>query len=174
MKQNKGFTLMEILAVLLVIAVIASFAVPLIKSVRREMQYQKAKAAGVQLAEAVRSFYADSKGCFVFHDAESDQSVFYGADAAGGSCPNNNPVKTGVPNYCPEGAAGGPQAVFACGYLSPKIFVDLPYNFKVLDPRNNYEDDGFAEGSFVKGMENMDGGRWFVVNRDMTITEDDD
>lgn len=159
MNNNKGFTLMEILAVLLVIAVIASFAVPIIKSVRREMRYQKAKAAAVQLAEAVRSYYTNTKGCLATGD-------FYGEDA-GGSCPNTLSAKTGIPDNC--GNESNPvKYLFGCGYISPKVFVDLPYNFLVVDPRDN--------DFFIKGTEQGEGnnGRWFQINRDMTITEDDD
>ena len=159
---------MEVLAVLLVIAVIASFAVPVVKSVRRTMRYQKAKAAGIQLAEAIRSFYTDSKGCLQFHDSEA--LGFSGADAAaGGACPSNNPIRTGIPVCSDEAkAATAPTAVFTCGYLSAKMFVDLPYTFKVYDPRIT------ENGEFVTGTENMTDGRYFTVNRDMTITEDDD
>lgn len=158
MKNTKGFTLMEILAVLLVIAVVASFAVPLIKSVRREMRYQKAKAAGVQLAEAVKSFYTNTKGCLATGE-------FSGADTAGVTCPADHSASTGIPGGC----SGGATVVFGCGYISPKMFVDLPYTFTVSDPRS--ED---SEGVLVTGTENMEGGRSFTINRDMTITEDDD
>lgn len=151
---------MEILAVLLVIAVIASFAVPLVKSVREEMRYQKAKAAGVQLAEAVRSFYTDSKGCFDL------SSSFHAADATGGTCPSNNPIKTGIPS-CSESDKAKLGDIFACGYLSPKMFVDLPYTFTVSDPRSS-EDEVFIRGD-ESGTE-----RWFIVKRDMTIKEDEE
>lgn len=157
---------MEILAVLLVIAVIASFAVPIVKSVRREMNYQKAKAAGVQLAEAVRSLYTDSKGCLEFHEDE-ENAGFSGADAASGDCPDNNPVKTGVPICDDTIPKLTPTSVFRCGYLSTKMFVDLPYTFKVLDPRIR------EDGAFIIGTENGTE-RSFTVNQDMTITESDD
>ncbi len=156
MENKTGFTLMEILAVLLVIAVVASFAVPVIKSVRREMRYQKAKAAAVQLAEAVRSFYTDTKGCLA-------SGSFVGPDASGVSCPAGHSVLTGVPGSC----GGGATVVFGCGYISPKMFVDLPYTFQVFDPRSE-------TGVFVTGTENMTDGHSFTINRDMTITEDDD
>ena len=110
MEQNKGFTLMEILAVLLVIAVIASFAMPIVKSVREEMRYQKAKAAAVQLAEAVRSFYTDSKGCLTFDTPDAEDNGFSGADAGvSTTCPNDNPIQTGVPT-CLASNAARPQA----------------------------------------------------------------
>ena len=163
MRNKQGFTLMEILAVLLVIAVIASFAVPLIKSVRREMRYQKAKAAAVQLAEAVRSFYTDTKGCLATTDPTTQPDGFFGPDAASGTCPEI--AKTGIP--CRQTVAA--TAVFGCGYISPKMFVDLPYNFVVEDPRTS------ENNVFITGTEQGEtDGRWFKVNRDMTITEADD
>ena len=54
--NKQGFTLMEILAVLLVIAVVTTFAVPVIKSVRKEVQYRQATFAAAKMAEAVRAF----------------------------------------------------------------------------------------------------------------------
>lgn len=162
MKNKQGFTLMEILAVLLVIAVIASFAVPLIKSVRREMRYQKAKAAAVQLAEAVRSFYTDTKGCLATGNPAGSEG-FFGPDAANGTCPDI--AKAGVPCRTEVPIT----SVFGCGYISPKIFVDLPYQFEVLDPR--IQDDG----TFIRATEHGETSpRSLVVNRDMTITEDED
>lgn len=164
MKNNQGFTLMEILAVLLVIAVIASFAVPMIKSVRREMRYQKAKSAGMQLAEAVRSFYTNTKGCLPL----TDENGFFGPDASSGTCPINHPAKTGIPSTAAT-CTGGVGAVFGCGYISPKMFVDLPYNFTVEDPRTS------TDNVFITGTEQGEtDGLWFKINRDMTITEKDD
>jgi len=162
MKNRKGFTLMEILAVLLVIAVIASFAVPVVKSVRREMRYQKAKVAGMQLAEAVRSFYTDTKGCLAI-----DEEGFYAPDAAEATvCPANHTITTGVPGNCESNLKA--RIVFACNYISPKMFIDLPYTFRVYDPRVYSTMGTFIEGD-EEGSE-----RKFFINRDMTINEDED
>lgn len=168
MKRNQGFTLMEILAVLLVIAVIASFAVPLIKSVRREIRYQRAKSAGVQLAEAVRSFYTDAKGCFKF-DTDTTNG-FTGTEAAAATCPNTNPISTGS-STCEDADKAAPTAVFGCNYLSAKMFVDLPYRFTVLNPRAS-DNDEFIIGTENVGSGNVgSGARQFVIYRDMTIRD---
>lgn len=159
MNTKQGFTLMEILAVLLVIAVIASFAVPLVKSVRREMRYQKAKAAAVQLAEVVRSFYTDSKGRLAAGGSITPETA-----ANPGECPTDNPIRTGVPNPGTDDV----KIVIACDYISAKMFVDLPYTFYVVDPRTS------TDGAFVTGTEFGESSpRSFTVNRDMTITEED-
>ena len=164
MNNNKAFTLMEILAVLLVIAVVASFTVPVIKSVRREMRYQKAKTAGVQIAEAVRSFYTDTKGCLV-----SNMTGFLGGDMMTSSCNNTNPIKTGIPASENSDNCGGVNALFGCKYISTKVFTDLPYTFYVADKAN-------LDEFLVKGVENPGGenARWFSITRDMVIVEDDD
>ena len=78
-------------------------------------------------------------------------------------------IKTGIPGNC--GNSTDPvEYVFGCGYISPKMFVDLPYTFTVFNPRS--ED---SEGILITGAESgIEGGRSFTINRDMTITEDDD
>ena len=53
---------MEILFVLLVIALVVSFAVPAIRSVRYDVYNSRAKAALKKLAEARRSYYQQTKG----------------------------------------------------------------------------------------------------------------
>ena len=54
LKSKKGFTLMEILAVLLIIAVVLSFAIPAFRSVRFEQRNSSAKAGVKKLSEAER------------------------------------------------------------------------------------------------------------------------
>ena len=174
MRNDRGFTLMEILAVLLVIAVIASFAMPLIKSVRREMRYQQAKAAGVQLAEAVRSFYTDTKGCLAISNA-SEKGLYAPTAAETTACPGQHPITTGergssTDDNCGNNGGLYESIVFACNYISPKMFVSLPYYFKVLDPR--------ADGEiFIEAKEDVldeEGPRSFVIYRDMTVKETED
>ena len=53
---------MEILAVLLVIAVVVSMAVPVFRSVRYEVKNGQAKTAAKKLADAMRSYYQVSRG----------------------------------------------------------------------------------------------------------------
>ena len=120
--MKKGFTLMEILFVLLVIALVVSFAVPAIRSVRYDVYNSRAKAALKKLAEARRSYYQQTKG--------SDISGGFSGSVA------ENYVS---PDYkCQDVAASGipgsrtnsdVSQLFACGFLDWRDFVDLPYNF---------------------------------------------
>lgn len=123
---------MEILAVLLVIAVVVSMAVPVLRSVRYEVKNGQAKNAAHKLAQAVRTYYQVSRG-----GVPRGQSFTPTADsdivlAAPSACVA--PSETGIPLQKTTGSVEIKQ-LFACGYLSFKDFVSLPYTFTVCDPR---------------------------------------
>lgn len=125
--MKKGFTLMEILAVLLVIALVLSLAMPVLRTVRFEMRNSQAKAATRKLAEAVKTYYNVSRGslvtgCFTPSTAAGKTII----QTAPSAC--NSLASTGIPNT--GTAAATPIAqLFACGYLEYKDFVGLPYRF---------------------------------------------
>ena len=68
---------MEILFVLLVIALVVSFAVPAIRSVRYDVYNSRAKAALKKLAEARRSYYQQTKGSDISGGFGSDVSQLF-------------------------------------------------------------------------------------------------
>ena len=122
--NKKGFTLMEVLAVLLVVALVASMAVPAFRYIRREMRYNQARAAAVKLAEALRTYYQQTRGhrmadgCF---QADTETSVLYATVCS-------NWASVGVPgNHA--GETDELDGLFACGYLNPRDFAGLPYLF---------------------------------------------
>ena len=134
--MKKGFTLMEMLAVLLVIAIVLSFAVPAYRSIRYEMYYHRAKTAAVKMAEAIRSYYQQTKG-YVITDGSSFTGTGSGTDSVAGilgsSDTCNNPAATGIPST--EGTRTSTvEQLFKCGYLNAKDFVGLPYRFSACDP----------------------------------------
>ncbi len=128
--MKKGFTLMEILAMLLVIAVVVSMAVPMFRAVRYEIKNSQAKNAAKKMAEAMLSYYQDSRGrlltgCFTPTETEGETLIKTAATAC------NFAGATGIPAYKFNAAAAGDAVsqLFACGYLSYKDFVSLPYEF---------------------------------------------
>lgn len=156
---------MEILAVLLVVAVLASFAVPAIRSIMAEVRYQRAKVAGAKLAEAVRIFYTDSKG-YRINGSISGSSI--GTDIAASVSDCENPAISGIPPY--ETATAGNVDVsqlFFCNYLAVKDFQGLEsYEFNV----------GACAGGAsclvrVSDSSSTHNKGCFSVNRDGTITE---
>ena len=92
--MKKGFTLMEILAVLLILAVVASFAVPVIRSVRADIRYQSAKSSALKMAEAIRSYYTNTKG-YKITGSVGGRDVFLNS-VSSSSC--TNPSATGIPS----------------------------------------------------------------------------
>ena len=129
--SKKGFTLVEILFVLLIIALIVSFALPAFRAVRYDIKNSRAKAALKKLAEARRTFYQNTKGWSI-----TDESSFTGGDAktyATATC--NNPSTTGVPGSKYGTKANvSPAQLFACGFLDWRDFADLPYRFYMCKP----------------------------------------
>ena len=124
--MKKGFTLMEMLAVVLLVALLMSFALPVYRTIRFEMRHSQAEQAAVKMAEAMRSFYAHSKGGYItgsFNPTETaGAQVMMSAESA---CTDR--LKSGIPN-----TSGGEFTIaqlFACGYLSYKDFQGLPYEF---------------------------------------------
>lgn len=122
--RNGGFTLMEILFVLLVIALIISFAVPAFRTVRFDVKNARAQAALKKLAEARHSFYQYSKGADV-------KGSFVGDGAKDLAKPEE--CTEGMPSGIPgkERASVEVGQLFACGFLNWKDFAGVPYTFQV-------------------------------------------
>ena len=118
--MKKGFTLMEILFVLLVIALVVSFAVPAIRSVRYDVYNSRAKAALKKLAEARRSYYQQTKGSDISGGFSGSVAESY----ASYTC--QHVAASGIPGSRTNSDV---SQLFACGFLDWRDFVDLPYNF---------------------------------------------
>lgn len=121
---------MEILAVLLVIAVVVSMAAPVFRAVRYDIKNSQAKKAAKSMAEAMRSYYQISRGlgikmgCF---NPSTDTNVIM---AESSEC--ESPAADGIPYQNAnllDSARSNISQLFACGYLSYKDFASLPYEF---------------------------------------------
>lgn len=129
--MKKGFTLMEVLAVVLILAVIAAFAVPAVRSARTDMKNRQANAAFVQFSQAIAQLNANT-GSFI-----APESSFNPATPAGKAVLYNNNCQEGTATGVPvtrRDANNDPLAIsnlFACGYLNPKDFKGLNYEFVV-------------------------------------------
>ena len=109
---------MEILAVLLIIAVILSFAIPAYNSIRFDQRNNLAKEGVKRLSEAIRSYYQNTKGVQIIGN-------FTGT--ALGTVPACNDLSSsGVPG---RGKTENIMQLFACGYLSGAEYSELPYTF---------------------------------------------
>lgn len=127
---------MEILAVILVIAVVVSLAVPIFRAVRFDLRNAQAKGSLKKLDQAIRTFYQDSRGsnitptCFSGVAGVANCS---NAPLSSSACTNRG--ATGIPSQtvAPRSLV---DELFGCGYLNPKDFAGLPYKFHVCIPND--------------------------------------
>lgn len=165
-----GFTLMEILAVILVVAVIASFLVPAVRSARAEVYYYQAKRSAIKMAEAMRSYYRDSKG-YLF-DTSADTAINgLQKPSSFGDCADS-PAKQGIVSFGNK-VPRDVKELFACNYLSWKDFDGLPYTFR---PTATAADRSVLV-TFT-ALNDKKAGRYktlsFEVKHDMTVDDDDE
>lgn len=161
---------MEVLAVVLILAVVIMFAIPGIRAIRNEIYYQQAKAASVKMADAMRSYYQNTKGYRIqgtlvgkLPPATEATGLTSVIDAAQVPC---NEVSTGIPTYS-TGVATMDQ-LFACDYLSAKDFSGLPYRFEA-------DDTWYAGNVLVRSIgfnaAGTHAGKGWCVYRDSSVTE---
>lgn len=158
--MKKGFTLMEVLAVVVLLAMVVSFAAPAYRAVRFDMKHSQAKLAAKKLAEAVRSYYQVSRGGTI-------QACFRGTDVdglAGGTCVN--PAATGIPQTTAPSALNTAEQLFACGFLTVKDFKGSPYRFCTYRPEDDIATDpvGFVSPLYavVYGTGNAVGSKYVL------------
>ncbi len=123
---------MEVLFVLLVIALVLSFALPAFRAVRYDVYNSRAKDALAKLAEARRSFYQFNKGVDIKSQGGEDISYFMASSArtyASQAC--SNLAASGIPsNSHPDAPV---SQLFSCGFLDWHDFEGLPYTFYICD-----------------------------------------
>ncbi len=178
--NSKGFTLMEVLAVLLILAVVVTFALPGIRLVRDEVRYGQAKNAAIKMADAMRVFYQDSKGYrpvgvlkgkLEADDNDSVENPVSVVTAAQGSC--DHAGYNGVPS---SGTSGGTlhaalAQLFACDYLSTKDFVGLPYQFVANDGLFNADPSILVVAVGTEAAGPRHAGDSWCVYRDSSVSE---
>ncbi len=176
--NTKGFTLMEILAVLLILAVVTMFSLPAVRATRSLMQHHQAKSAAIKMAEAMRVYYQNTKGYLITGQLrgkliDNDARTFSVISAAEQSC--NNTAMTGIPSTTASTSRTSSMAqLFACDYLSTKDFAGLPYTFIAHeDPFNKYNNNDDLILLTVTGT--ADAGKYqnksFTVHRDGSVRE---
>ena len=136
--MKKGFTLMEVLAVILILAMIGAFAAPAFRSIRADITHRRAIHAQELLRDALLQMKAQTGVDILLNQTDGYLGAHY---------TRLNPSDTGTiyATVCQDlGATGIPLSrrsaqarlsvanLFACGYLNPKDFKGLPYSFAIL------------------------------------------
>ncbi len=143
---------MEVLAVLLILAVVSAMVAPTFRSARYDIKQAQAKAAALKVAEATREYYQVSRGqrlkvCFT-PESDDGRNIMQEDEC-------QNPAATGIPRKSAttqttipstpnnNAHANDPEAgrLFACGYLSFKDFTSLPYTFCTYRPSGLPDND---------------------------------
>jgi len=129
MRTQKGFTLMEILFVVLIIAIVIGFAAPVWRAVRADIKNRQAKTALKKLAEARRNYYQSSKGND-FSTGLFVAPINSGTSLDGWAGQTCSGISTsGIPGGSMP--ALSVAKAFACGLLDWRDFKGLPYEFTV-------------------------------------------
>ena len=92
MKSRKGFTLIELMIVVVIVGILAAIIIPLLLSRVEKAKYSEGKAIAGQIATAVRAYVAEEGDAAVqapdlvtdlgFKDNELDGKYFYQGDMA--------------------------------------------------------------------------------------------
>ena len=62
MRKNKGFTLIELMVVILIVAILAAVLAPMLTGRIRQAKWSEGKAGAGTIATALRAFYAENEG----------------------------------------------------------------------------------------------------------------
>ncbi len=110
MKARKGFTLMELLVVVLVMATLAGIMVPRIVDFQKNAKIQNCNANVVNLKKALERYAVDNEGVYPADDS-AFQALFIGTELAPADTkyfPHGGPVcPRGVLYVYSGGATGG-------------------------------------------------------------------
>ncbi|MBO7191037.1 MAG: prepilin-type N-terminal cleavage/methylation domain-containing protein [Elusimicrobiaceae bacterium] len=157
--MQKGFTLMEMLAVGLMLAVIMSLATPVVRSFRYEIKNAQARTAAGKLAQGFRNYLKDMKctevpdyGCF------SPEDDVIQTDASQCTSQKNTGVPTS-PSLCaalPTDRVARQKTLFACGYVAYKDFAKSPYEF-CLGRKKNSADAAAPVSPYYVTVYGLDG-----------------
>lgn len=93
MKNNKGFTLVELIIVIAILAIIMLIAIPNFSGIQQRMQVRADKATAAQIGKAVRVW---------FTDCTTDKALVSGKDNSTGATLNGTDV-TASGKFAPDG-----------------------------------------------------------------------
>lgn len=111
--NKNGFTLAELLVVMVILALLAAVSTPFIKGYMRDAENGRAKSALVQIAEAYKNFKTDYPNASVSGQVTAESR---------GACGDN------AINYKGQ---NGSEILVNCKYLRPIKWSRMKYSFNV-------------------------------------------
>ena len=151
--MKKGFTLMEILFVVMFVALLITLAAPSFRAVRFDIKNARAQTALKKLVEARLSFYQYTRGADIKTTGGNQHSSFQGTDAKNLATPTDllkctDFAASGVPSSSTPQSEDIRQ-LFLCKFLDWRDFQGLPYEFHNCDPKNANPSAPCVKGAYA-------------------------
>jgi len=134
--NNKGFTLPELLVVMVIISILAATSTPFVKAYIRDARNGRAKAALVQFGEAYKTFKTDYPSAALSSGALTAET------------------RSNCPSYAEIKSASTPEILINCKYLAPLKWNSMKYNFNL----GSGASCPHAYGTVIAYMQGADGG----------------
>jgi len=139
--NNKGFTLTEVMVVVIIIAILVTISVPFLLGYARDARNDRAKSALILIAQGYKNFKTDFPGVSV--PPGSRQVTKQTLVANNTSC--------SIP-----GATASAANLIQCGYIVNRDYANLKYNFYL----GNTCSCGGSSATDLACMIGNDGGRF--------------
>jgi len=125
LSNRRGYTLMELVIAILIVGILASFAVPQYLRTIEGGKYDDAVALVNQIGMTNRMFALDHSG------------VYVAGQFLGNSCGCTSTTCSNYAVPASPGPFGTPCALVCCNYLGDQDWSAKPYDFYACDPASN-------------------------------------
>lgn len=114
--NNKGFTLTEVMVVVIIIAILVTISVPFLLGYARDARNDRAKSALILIAQGYKNFKTDFPGVSLLSNSRKVEKQTLVANNTSCSIPS---------------ATAAASDLIKCGYIVNRDYTNLKYNFYI-------------------------------------------